>query len=59
MQDVRILTDLSDFKMTSVALNHIAEELLLLIFVETGGKFKLGASVTHIGDPLAILSTAV
>lgn len=45
MQDVRILTDFSGFNMVSVALSQIAEELLLLIFAETGGKFKLGASV--------------
>lgn len=44
MQDVRILTDFSGFKMASVALSQIAEELLL-IFAKTGEKFKLGASV--------------
>lgn len=44
--DVKILTDFKGFKMASVALHQVTEELLLLIFVETGGKFKIGASVS-------------
>lgn len=44
--DVKILTDFSGFKMASVALHQVAKELLLLIFVATGGKFKRGASVS-------------
>lgn len=43
---VKILTDFSGFKMASVALHQVVRELLLLIFVETGEKFKLGASVS-------------
>lgn len=44
--DVKIFTVFSGFKMASVALYQVLREILLLIFVETGGKFKLGASVS-------------